>query len=169
MWQDEWLIDCEEREYDKTRYWVQVMRRHCGAAQGLRWTSKRCRPRAAVQFFGDRGAPCAADRTPEESWRLDSPEGLERANRLLSPLRSVIFAPRLTRGTVRARCPALAKGRGSGLSPCGRTTVAPGRNTAPGQTETSLRVIGRRGHFWDSRIAASVTAGSLADMRAPSR
>ncbi|GGW73905.1 RES family NAD+ phosphorylase [Streptomyces griseoloalbus] len=93
VWQDEWLIDCEEREYDKTRYWVQVMRQHCADAQGLRWTSKRCRPRAAVQFFGDRGAPCPADQAPEESWRLDSREGLERANRLLSPLRSVISAP----------------------------------------------------------------------------
>ncbi|MFI1021583.1 RES family NAD+ phosphorylase [Streptomyces olivaceus] len=93
VWQDEWLVDCEEREYDKTRYWVRVMRRHCGTAQGLRWMSKRCRPRAALQFFGDRGKPWAADGTPQESWRLDSEEGVDRANRLLGDLRAVISVP----------------------------------------------------------------------------
>ncbi|WP_086791985.1 RES family NAD+ phosphorylase [Streptomyces thermovulgaris] len=93
VWQDEWLVDCEEREYDKTRYWVQLIRKHSTAAQGLYWTSKRCRPRRALQFFGDRCGPEPLARTPEEVYRLDSAADLKEVNRMLSPLRAVISTP----------------------------------------------------------------------------
>ncbi|SFK21731.1 RES family NAD+ phosphorylase [Streptomyces pini] len=93
VWQDEWLVDCEEREYDKTRYWVQLIRRHSAAAQGLCWTSKRCRPRRALQLFGDRCAPGTLVRIPEESYRLESATDLKEVNRLLEPLRAQVSVP----------------------------------------------------------------------------
>ncbi|NYV77370.1 RES family NAD+ phosphorylase [Streptomyces sp. UH6] len=90
VWQDEWLVDCEHREYDKTRYWVQVIREHCSSAQGLRWVSKRCRPREAVQFFGDRGEPFAGARGAEARYRLGRTADVREVNRMLSRLRAVI-------------------------------------------------------------------------------
>ncbi|MFH8976642.1 RES family NAD+ phosphorylase [Streptomyces sp. NPDC017890] len=91
VWQDDWLVT--SMEYAQTRYWVRLIRANSLDAQGLCWTSKRCMPRRALQFFGDRcPEPLFASR-PEEYYRLDSPSGLAEANRLLGPLRAVISEP----------------------------------------------------------------------------
>ncbi|MDK0520679.1 RES family NAD+ phosphorylase [Streptomyces sp. ML-6] len=93
VWQDSWLVDSEAADYPKTRYWVRLMREHAAEVHGLVWESKRCRPRSALQLFGDRCGeePLAAD--PEGGLRLDSPEGVAEANRLLNPLRAVVSSP----------------------------------------------------------------------------
>ncbi|MFJ3592198.1 RES family NAD+ phosphorylase [Streptomyces sp. NPDC090231] len=93
VWQDSWLVDSESGDYPKTRYWVRLMREHTAEAHGLVWESKRCRPRSALQLFGDRcgDGPLVTDTA--SSLPLDSPEGLAEANRLLNPLRAVISSP----------------------------------------------------------------------------
>ncbi|MFD6425403.1 RES family NAD+ phosphorylase [Streptomyces sp. NPDC060198] len=93
VWQDGWLVDCEPGEYGKTRYWARLIREHTASAQGLLWPSKRCRPRTALQFFGDRCGSGLLPPTPEESYRLDSTTDLKEVNSLLSPLRAVISVP----------------------------------------------------------------------------
>ncbi|WP_251095555.1 RES family NAD+ phosphorylase [Streptomyces sp. Caat 7-52] len=91
VWQDDWLIDTEE--YAGTRYWVRVIRERCDDAQGLWWTSKRCRPRAALQLFQDRCPDAPLDPRPRECLRLGSADDVRRVNRLLAPLRAVVSAP----------------------------------------------------------------------------
>ncbi|MFD7617284.1 RES family NAD+ phosphorylase [Streptomyces sp. NPDC059802] len=93
VWQDSWLVDSEAGDYPKTRYWVRLMREHASGTHGLVWESKRCRPRSALQLFGDRCGEAPLDTDPDRSLRLDSPEGLAEANRLLNPLRAVISSP----------------------------------------------------------------------------
>ncbi|MFD7526353.1 MULTISPECIES: RES family NAD+ phosphorylase [unclassified Streptomyces] len=93
VWQDSWLVDSEAGDYPKTRYWVRLIREHAFEANGLVWESKRCRPRSALQLFGDRCGENPLDTAPDRSLRLDSPEGVAEANRLLNPLRAVISSP----------------------------------------------------------------------------
>ncbi|GAA5047307.1 RES family NAD+ phosphorylase [Streptomyces similanensis] len=92
VWQDDWLIDTEE--YAGTRYWVRVIRERGAGVQGLWWTSKRCRPRPALQLFGDRCPARPLTGRPEEHLRLASPDDVREVNRLLAPLRAVVSAPR---------------------------------------------------------------------------
>ncbi|MGW7793226.1 RES family NAD+ phosphorylase [Streptomyces tricolor] len=87
VWQDDWLIDTEE--YAGTRYWVRVIRERCAGVQGLWWTSKRCRPRPALQLFQDRCPGAPLDPRPRERLRLASGDDLRTVNRLLAPLRGV--------------------------------------------------------------------------------
>ncbi|MFF7371171.1 RES family NAD+ phosphorylase [Streptomyces tricolor] len=91
VWQDDWLIDTEE--YAGTRYWVRVIRERCAGVQGLWWTSKRCRPRPALQLFQDRCPGAPLDPRPRECLRLASADDLRTVNRLLAPLRAVVPAP----------------------------------------------------------------------------
>ncbi|MBA2807788.1 RES family NAD+ phosphorylase [Streptomyces sp. KM273126] len=91
VWQDEWLVT--SLEYAQTRYWVRLIREHSASAQGLCWTSKRCMPRRALQFFGDRCGEHLLAPTPEECYRLGSPTDAKEINRMLSPLHAVISEP----------------------------------------------------------------------------
>ncbi|WP_030349032.1 RES family NAD+ phosphorylase [Streptomyces sp. NRRL S-1022] len=91
VWQDDWLIDTTE--YAGTRYWVRVIRERCTGVQGLWWTSKRCRPRPALQLFQDRCPDAPLDRRPLECLRLASADDVRRVNRLLAPLHAVVSAP----------------------------------------------------------------------------
>ncbi|MEU6367277.1 RES family NAD+ phosphorylase [Streptomyces sp. NPDC046931] len=93
VWQDDWLVDCRPDDYPQTRYWVRLIREHSKRAQGLRWTSKRCRPRPALQFFGDRCAGQPLTTRSESSLRLDSDTDVQEVNRMLGPLRAVISTP----------------------------------------------------------------------------
>ncbi|MET9009574.1 RES family NAD+ phosphorylase [Streptomyces olivaceoviridis] len=90
VWQDDWLIDTEE--YAGTRYWVRVIRERCDDVQGLWWTSKRCRPRPALQLFQDRCPGPPLDPRPRERLRLASTDDVRRVNRLLAPLHAVVSA-----------------------------------------------------------------------------
>ncbi|GAB1338709.1 hypothetical protein ACE1SV_52990 [Streptomyces sp. E-15] len=91
VWQDDWLIDTEE--YAGTRYWVRVIRERCGDAQGLWWTSKRCRPRNALQLFQDRCPDPPLDPRPGRSLRLASADDVREVNRLLAPVGAVVSVP----------------------------------------------------------------------------
>ncbi|MFG2835647.1 RES family NAD+ phosphorylase [Streptomyces zaomyceticus] len=93
VWQDSWLVDCEEEDYAKTRYWARLIREQCAGAEGLVWQSKRCRPRPALQLFGDRcgGEPLLPE--PSATLRLDDEADVEEANVLLEPLRARISLP----------------------------------------------------------------------------
>ncbi|MEU6664901.1 RES family NAD+ phosphorylase [Streptomyces sp. NPDC046727] len=91
VWQDDWLIDT--KEYAGTRYWVRVIRERCDDVQGLCWTSKRCRPRKALQLFQDRCPDVPLDPRPRECLRLASADDVRRVNRLLAPLHAVVSAP----------------------------------------------------------------------------
>lgn len=91
VWQDEWLVT--SLEYPQTRYWVRLIREHSKKAQGLCWTSKRCMPRRALQFFGDRCGADLLEARSEECYRLASGADRKEINRLLSPLRAVISEP----------------------------------------------------------------------------
>ncbi|MFJ7208057.1 RES family NAD+ phosphorylase [Streptomyces sp. NPDC098789] len=93
VWQDTWLVDCEEEDYAKTRYWARLIREHSARADGLLWQSKRCRPRAALQLFGDRcaGGPLLTE--PDAALRLASVDGVHEVNALLEPLRARISLP----------------------------------------------------------------------------
>ncbi|MEV8451280.1 RES family NAD+ phosphorylase [Streptomyces sp. NPDC052095] len=93
VWQDSWLIDCESGDYPKTRYWARLIREHASGANGLVWESKRCRPRSALQLFGDRCGQDPLAAVADRSLRLDSRDGVAEANRLLNPLRAVVPAP----------------------------------------------------------------------------
>ncbi|MFG2595620.1 RES family NAD+ phosphorylase [Streptomyces sp. NPDC048462] len=93
VWQDSWLVDAEPGDYPKTRYWVRLMREHAAEVHGLIWESKRCRPRSALQLFGDRCGKDPLATAPNRGLRLDSPEGLAEANRLLGPLSAVVSSP----------------------------------------------------------------------------
>ncbi|MFD7028387.1 RES family NAD+ phosphorylase [Streptomyces sp. NPDC059917] len=93
VWQDTWLVDCEEEDYAKTRYWARLIRQHCAPADGLLWQSKRCRPRAALQLFGDRRAGGPLVTEPDTALRLDSADGVREVNALLEPLRARISVP----------------------------------------------------------------------------
>ncbi|MCZ0986019.1 RES family NAD+ phosphorylase [Streptomyces diastatochromogenes] len=90
VWQDDWLIDTEE--YAGTRYWVRVIRERADDVQGLWWTSKRCRPRPALQLFQDRCPDTPLAARPQECLRLASTDDVRKVNRLLAPLRAVISA-----------------------------------------------------------------------------
>ncbi|MFI6348426.1 RES family NAD+ phosphorylase [Streptomyces sp. NPDC050560] len=96
VWQDHWLIDTEE--YAGTRYWVRIIRERCPRAQGLWWTSKRCRPRPALQLFGDRCPPVPLAPGTREGLRLGSAEDARAVNRLLAPLHAVISVPEVRDG-----------------------------------------------------------------------
>ncbi|WP_225827538.1 RES family NAD+ phosphorylase [Streptomyces naphthomycinicus] len=91
VWQDDWLIDTEE--YAGTRYWVRVIRERCADVQGLWWTSKRCRPRPALQLFRDRCPDPPLEPRPRERLRLASTDDVRKVNRLLAPLGAVVSAP----------------------------------------------------------------------------
>ncbi|WP_225101594.1 RES family NAD+ phosphorylase [Streptomyces sp. CoH27] len=91
VWQDHWLVDSEE--YAGTRYWVRVIRERRADAQGLWWTSKRCRPRPALLLFQDRCPEAPLDPVPEQCLRLASADDLKGVNRLLAPLRAVVSVP----------------------------------------------------------------------------
>ncbi|WP_436954234.1 RES family NAD+ phosphorylase [Streptomyces sp. SudanB182_2057] len=91
VWQDHWLVDTED--YAGTRYWVRVIRERCADVQGLWWTSKRCRPRTALQLFEDRCPSGPLDPRPQESLRLASRADVREVNRLLAPLRAVVSVP----------------------------------------------------------------------------
>ncbi|MEV7418589.1 RES family NAD+ phosphorylase [Streptomyces sp. NPDC089919] len=93
VWQDTWLVDCEEDEYPKTRYWARLIREHCPAAGGLLWQSKRYRPRTALQLFGDRCGPGPLAVEPDRMLRLDEVDGVREVNALLAPLRARISVP----------------------------------------------------------------------------
>ncbi|MCD9195276.1 RES family NAD+ phosphorylase [Streptomyces albireticuli] len=93
VWQDAWLVDCEEEDYDKTRYWARLIREHCARADGLLWQSKRCRPRTALQLFGDRCGPGPLRSEPGVTLRLDAEEDVREVNALLEPLRARISLP----------------------------------------------------------------------------
>lgn len=93
VWQDTWLVDCEEDEYPKTRYWARLIRQHCAGADGLLWQSKRYRPRTALQLFGDRCEPGPLVDEPGRTLRLDDPAGVREVNALLAPLRARISVP----------------------------------------------------------------------------
>lgn len=88
VWQDHWLTDTEE--YAGTRYWVRVIRERCADVQGLWWTSKRCRPRPALQLFQDRCPDAPLDPRPQQCLRPACDDDLPRINRLLAPLRAVV-------------------------------------------------------------------------------
>ncbi|MEV8624444.1 RES family NAD+ phosphorylase [Streptomyces sp. NPDC051079] len=93
VWQDSWLVDCEEPDYPKTRYWARLIRRHCPEPAGLLWQSKRCRPRPALQLFGDRCEEKRLRAEPEAALRLDDPGDVREVNALLEPLRARISVP----------------------------------------------------------------------------
>ncbi|GAA1040721.1 RES family NAD+ phosphorylase [Streptomyces sp. TR1341] len=90
VWQDGWLIDTDD--YAGTRYWVRVIRERDSAVQGLWWTSKRCRPRPALQLFQDRCPAAPLDPRPQDRLRLASKQDARRVNKLLAPLHAVISA-----------------------------------------------------------------------------
>ncbi|MGW5420963.1 RES family NAD+ phosphorylase [Streptomyces sp. NPDC003943] len=93
VWQDAWLVDCEEEDYAKTRYWARLIREHSTGTAGLLWQSKRCRPRPALQLFGDRcgDGPLLAE--PGAPLCLDTPADVREVNALLEPLRARISLP----------------------------------------------------------------------------
>ncbi|WEO94404.1 RES family NAD+ phosphorylase [Streptomyces sp. FXJ1.172] len=91
VWQDDWLIDTEE--YAGTRYWVRVIRERCPKVQGLWWTSKRCRPRRALQLFQDRCPEAPLDPRPQACLRLASADDVRAVNRLLAPLHALVSLP----------------------------------------------------------------------------
>ncbi|MFF0750467.1 RES family NAD+ phosphorylase [Streptomyces sp. NPDC004267] len=93
VWQDAWLVDCEEEDYAKTRYWARLIREHCAGAAGLLWQSKRCRPRPALQLFGDRCGEGPLRTEPDATLRLDVPADVREVNALLAPLRARISLP----------------------------------------------------------------------------
>lgn len=93
VWQDAWLVDCEEEDYAKTRYWARLIREHCARADGLLWQSKRCRPRAALQLFGDRCGRGPLVTEPDGALRLDAEDDVREVNALLEPLRARISVP----------------------------------------------------------------------------
>ncbi|MEU6932947.1 RES family NAD+ phosphorylase [Streptomyces sp. NPDC046374] len=93
VWQDGWLVDCEEADYPKTRYWARLIREHCPEPKGLLWQSKRCRPRPALQLFGDRCEGKWLRPETEATLRLDDPVDVREVNALLEPLRARISVP----------------------------------------------------------------------------
>ncbi|MER7764035.1 RES family NAD+ phosphorylase [Streptomyces sp. NPDC097619] len=93
VWQDSWLVDCEEGDYAKTRYWARLIRQQCAGAAGLLWQSKRCRPRTALQLFGDRCGALPPTAETEGALSLDDPTDVREVNALLAPLRARISLP----------------------------------------------------------------------------
>jgi hypothetical protein len=100
VFQDSWLLESDAPEYQPrqpeepphryTRFWGSQIRRQAPGAAGLRWQSRRHRPRPAMVLFGDRCGPTPVEPVAGAIHDLATGAGLAEANRLLAPLRTVI-------------------------------------------------------------------------------
>lgn len=90
--QDEWLIQCESRDYPQTRRWARWLRLQVPTAQGIAWMSRRDVGQRCVVLFGDR---CTSVLEPARLPAIDlaSAAGAEWLNHRLKPYRTRIMRP----------------------------------------------------------------------------
>lgn len=90
--QDEWLIQCESRDYPQTRRWARWLRLQVPTAQGIAWMSRRDVGNQSVVLFGDR---CASVLKPAIAPAIDlaSVTGADWLNQRLKPYRTRIKPP----------------------------------------------------------------------------
>jgi len=105
IYQDDWIVQAEARDYGKTRRWAAALRDADPTAEGLIWQSRVDRPKLSLVLFGDRcdgavGLDGGGDGGDGGGGaiRLDDPAGLELLDRVLGPYLAYVepapaFAP----------------------------------------------------------------------------
>jgi hypothetical protein len=90
--QDEWLIQCESRDYPQTRRWARWLRLQVPIAQGIAWMSRRDVGKQSVVLFGDR---CPSVLKPASAPAIDlaSAAGADWLNQRLKLYRTRIMPP----------------------------------------------------------------------------
>ena len=92
--QDEWLVQCDSREYPYTREWASWLRGQLPWAQGFVWRSKRDTEGTALILFGDRCPEKALRPGPTAPIELDTTAGAAWLRTTLRPYRVTIRDPR---------------------------------------------------------------------------
>ncbi len=90
--QDEWLIQCESRDYSQTRRWAKWLRMQVPTAQGIVWMSRRDLGNRSMVLFGDRCRRVLAPGT-EPAINLASRAGADWLNQRMKPYRIRIMPP----------------------------------------------------------------------------
>ncbi len=90
--QDQWLIQCESRDYPQTRRWARWLRLQVPAAQGIAWMSRRNVGDQSVVLFGDRCERVLAAAS-EPAIDLESEAGADWLNHRLKPYWTRIMPP----------------------------------------------------------------------------
>lgn len=94
--QDEWLVQAEYNEYDKTRRWARWLRQQSPGAHGIIWPSKRDIGGYAILLFGDRCQPERLRLDHHEPRDLDNPANERWLNMILTEYRVAIYPSDLT-------------------------------------------------------------------------
>lgn len=89
--QDEWLVQAEHNEYDKTRRWARWLRQQSADAHGIIWPSKRDIGGYAILLFGDRCQPELLRLGHHEPRDLDDPANERWLNKMLAEYRVAIY------------------------------------------------------------------------------